>query len=161
MANGSTQYCLDSPTCFLSDRISTSGFRPRLNGATEHVHRFLNSAIGIYCERFQGCWEEYLLPGPFQVTGHPYDHSDLLTLCDIATGETILRPVNIKKVVVVPGQQPGDIRIPDDAILEPDLEPQIQQTANLDLATVGIQFGKYLNSLPNKSAVSSQACKYV
>ena len=32
--------------------VFTSGFRPRLNGATERVHRFLNAAIGIYCEQF-------------------------------------------------------------------------------------------------------------
>eukprot|EP00795_Rhopilema_esculentum_P012031 gene12031-biopygen2214 len=41
------------------------GFRPRLNGATERVHRFLNSAIGIYCERFQERWEDYLQPAVY------------------------------------------------------------------------------------------------
>ena len=31
-------------------QIFTSGFRPRLNGPTERSHRFLNSALGIFCE---------------------------------------------------------------------------------------------------------------
>ena len=34
-------------------QIFTSGFRPRLNGATERSHRFLNSALGIFCEHQQ------------------------------------------------------------------------------------------------------------
>ena len=41
-------------------QVFTSGFRPRLNGMTEHTHRFLNSALGIYCEHHQEQWEEYL-----------------------------------------------------------------------------------------------------
>ena len=40
--------------------VFTSGFYPRLNGATECTHRFLNAALGIYCERQQEKWEEYL-----------------------------------------------------------------------------------------------------
>ena len=76
------------------------------------------------------------------------------------TGELTSRPVNIEKVVVVPDHQPGDLRIPDEAILEP-LPDQLRQTANPDLATAAMEFGKYLQSLPNKSTVSSQACKYV
>ena len=45
---------LDRLTKLLSiKQVFTSSFRPRLNGATERVHRFLNAAIGIYCEHFQ------------------------------------------------------------------------------------------------------------
>ena len=40
--------------------VFTSGFCPRLNGATEHTHRFLNAALGIYCKCQQEKWEEYL-----------------------------------------------------------------------------------------------------
>ena len=29
-----------------------------LDGATEHTHRFLNAALGIYCERQQETWEK-------------------------------------------------------------------------------------------------------
>ena len=31
--------------------VFTSGFQPRLNGATEHTHHFLNTALGIFCEK--------------------------------------------------------------------------------------------------------------
>ena len=43
-------------------QVFTSGFRPRLNGATERTHRFLNSVLDIYCEHHQEQWEEYLQP---------------------------------------------------------------------------------------------------
>ena len=46
-------------------QVFTSSFRPRLNGATERVHRFLNAAIGIYCEHFQEQWEEFLQPAVY------------------------------------------------------------------------------------------------
>ena len=42
--------------------IFTSSYRPRLNGATERVHRWLNAAIGIFCEQHQSDWESYLQP---------------------------------------------------------------------------------------------------
>ena len=102
--------------------------------------------------------------GPFVVTGHPYNRSDLLTLRNILTGDSVPRPVNIEKVVVVPDPETGDLRIPNDAILEPETESVDQgiiRSANPDLVTVAHEFGKYLESLPSKSAVSSQACKHV
>ena len=37
----------------------TSGFRPPLKWCNG-IHRFLNSALGIYCEHHQVQWEEYL-----------------------------------------------------------------------------------------------------
>ena len=43
-------------------QVFTTGFRPCLNGAMERTHRFLNSALGIYCEHHQEQWEEYLQP---------------------------------------------------------------------------------------------------
>ena len=42
--------------------VFTSGFCPRLNSVTERTHRFLNASLGIYCERQQKKWEEYLQP---------------------------------------------------------------------------------------------------
>ena len=52
---------LDRLTKLLSiKQVFMSSFRLRLNGATEHVHRFLNATIGIYCEHFQEQWEEFL-----------------------------------------------------------------------------------------------------
>ena len=194
-------------------QIFTSGFRPCLNFATERSHRFLNSALGIFCEHQQ---EKFLQPagyshnvspisgttnitpfflgfgrdapspetislhlpvkplppdhyakhmlsrmqivhhrftiiksdlrrhqkevydrkarflaippgqvvyirkepqtsktgeatqllgafdGPFIVTGHPYDHNDLLTLKHLSTGAALPRPVNIEKCCCCP-----------------------------------------------------------
>ena len=41
-------------------QVFTSGFRPRMNGATERTHQFLDAALGIYCEKHQEKCEEYL-----------------------------------------------------------------------------------------------------
>ena len=46
-------------------QVYTSGFRPRLNGSTERVHRFLNAALGIFCEKNQERWEECLQPAVY------------------------------------------------------------------------------------------------
>ena len=258
--------------------VFTSGYRPRLNGATERVHRFLNSAIGIYCEHYQYRWEDFLQPavyahntspisgtsditpfflvfgrdapspetlslqlppdtlpadhyaqqliarmkvaqdhfsniksdlrrrqreiydtasrdlhipdgklvyvrkdglpsgpntvsrfirtydGPYLVIGHPYARSDLLHLRKVDTGENLPRPVNIEKVVVVPEFTSGDLRAAEDILVAPDIEPTAEQghvTPTSELVSVAFEFGKYLETLPNKSAVSSQACKFV
>ena len=53
-------------TTLLSIRHAfTSGFRPRLNSSTERAHRFLNSALGVYCEFNQERWEDYLQPAVY------------------------------------------------------------------------------------------------
>ena len=46
-------------------QIFTSGFRPHLNGATECSHRFLNSALGVFCEHQQEKWEQVLQPAVY------------------------------------------------------------------------------------------------
>ena len=51
--------------------VFTSGFCPRLNGVTEHTHRFLNASLGIYCEQQQEKWEEYLQPAVFAYNTSP------------------------------------------------------------------------------------------
>ena len=43
------------------EHIVTTSYRPRLNGSTERVHRWLNTAIGIYCEKYQ----EFLQPAVY------------------------------------------------------------------------------------------------
>ena len=51
-----------------------------------------------------------------------------------------------------------------DAIVELDTDivnQGIQPPANTDLVNIAFEFGKHLESLPAKSAVSSQACKYI
>ena len=59
--------------------VFTSGFRPRLNGATERVHRFLNAAIGIYCERSQSRWEEFLQPAVYAHNTSPISGTSDIT----------------------------------------------------------------------------------
>ena len=102
--------------------------------------------------------------GPYLVTGHPYQRSDLLNLHKVDTGENLPRPVNIEKVVVAPEFASADLRPPDEILVAPDIGPNAEQghaNPNADLVSVAFEFGKYLESLPKKSAVSSQACKFV
>ena len=47
------------------EHIVTTSYRPRLNGSTERVQRWLNTAIGIYCEKYQERWEEFLQPAAY------------------------------------------------------------------------------------------------
>ncbi|KAL9952626.1 hypothetical protein ACROYT_G039902 [Oculina patagonica] len=47
------------------EHIVTTSYRPRLNGSTERVHRWLNATIGIYCEKHQERWEEFLQPAVY------------------------------------------------------------------------------------------------
>ena len=60
--------------------------------------------------------------GPFQVVGHPYDRTDLLTLKDLSTGHVLPHPVNIEKCVFVPDQDTFDIQPPNDAVIETEVE---------------------------------------
>ena len=101
--------------------------------------------------------------GPYIVTGHPHGRKDLLTLRHAKTGEPHPRQVNIEKIVVVPDPEADDLRPLEEALVEPDLleVEQAPRNANSDLANVAFEFGKYLESLPSKSAISSQACKHV
>ena len=46
------------------EHIVTTSYRPRLNRRTEHVHRWLNTAIGI-CEKYQEHWEEFRQPAVY------------------------------------------------------------------------------------------------
>ena len=105
--------------------------------------------------------------GPFQVIGHPYDRNDLLTLKNLSTGAVIPRPVNIEKCVVIPEQETFDLQPSNDSVVES--EPEAESPAplptashvNPELCQVAYEFGKYLASLPNKTATASQACKQV
>ena len=47
------------------EHIVTTSYNPRLNGSTERVHRWLNAAVGIYCEKYQELWEEFLQPAQY------------------------------------------------------------------------------------------------
>ena len=97
--------------------------------------------------------------GPFQVLGHPYDRTDLLTLKDLSTGHVLPHPVNIDKCVVIPDQDTFDLQPPNDAVIEPEVEDL--PPVNSELNQVAHEFEQYLSSLPNKTATASQACKHV
>ena len=260
-------------------QVFTSGFQPRLNGATEQTHRFLNAALGIYCEHYQEQWEEFLQPavyvhnvtpisgtsnispfflvygrdapspetislqlphiplppdhyakhilsrltdghkrftqikadlrrqqsdiydmkarhisipdgkivymhkppsthkpglvprfirnfdGPYLVTGHLLNQPDMLTLKHVSSGEDIPHPVYLEKVVVVPKHELYDFQASNDSVaeIEYDTPPpaSVSISPDNDLIQVAFQFGKYLQSLPAKSASASQACKFV
>ena len=107
----------------------------------------------------------YTFDGPFLVTGHPYDRNDLLTLKHLSTGAVLPRPVNTEKCVVVPDQDTYDLQPPSGAVLESETEVQAPPPSvshvNSELSQVAYEFGKYLSSLPNKTATASQACKQV
>ena len=49
------------------DKVTTS-YRPRLKGSSKRVHRWLNSAFGIYCEKNQHLWEDILQPATYAHT---------------------------------------------------------------------------------------------
>ena len=103
--------------------------------------------------------------GPFQVIGHPYDRTDLLTLKKLSTGHVLPHPVNIEKCLVIPDQETYDLQPPNDVLVEPEVEvpAPIRPAPNVnpELSQVAYEFGKYLSSLPNKTATASQACKQV
>lgn len=58
------------------EHIVTTSYLPRLNGSSERVHRWLNAAMPIYCEKYHERWLEFLQPAiyahnvsPIQGTG--------------------------------------------------------------------------------------------
>ena len=100
------------------------------------------------------------------ITGHPYQRTDLLTLKHISSGETLPHLINIEKVVVIPEENCQGLRPSNDAVIEiEDESPENPMKAlppvNSELCQVAYQFGRYLNSLPTKTATASQACKFV
>ena len=60
----------------LIKHILTTSYHPRLNGTTERTHLYLNSALGIYFEKYQHLWEDYLQPTVYthNVTPIPGTH---------------------------------------------------------------------------------------
>ena len=98
--------------------------------------------------------------GQYLVTGHPYQQTDLLTLKHIPSGETLPHSINIEQVVVIPEKDSQDLRPPNDAVIETEDEPpenpvKALPPVNSELRQVAYEFGKYLNSLPTKTATAS------
>ena len=75
-----TNAILQELTKLLSiEHVFTTSYRPRLNGSTERVHRWLNSALGIYCEKNQQLWEEFLQPATYAHNTSPIPGTDHVT----------------------------------------------------------------------------------
>ena len=53
------------------EHIVIKTYLPRLNGSTERVHRWLNAAIGIYCEKHQERCGEFLQPAVYSHNASP------------------------------------------------------------------------------------------
>ena len=115
----------------------------------------------------EATWFLRTFDGSFIVAGHPYDHNDLLTLKHLSTGAALPRPVNIEKCIVVPDQDTFDLQPPSDTVVVPESEKEVPAPApnvshvHSELSQVAYEFGKYLSSLPNKTATASQAGKQV
>ena len=76
-------------------QVFTSGFRPRLNGATERSHRFLNSALGIFCEHQQEKWEQFLQPAVYSHNVSPISGTTNITPFFLVFGRDAPSPETI------------------------------------------------------------------
>ena len=79
VVNGLMQWYSSSPNYFPIDHVFTTSYRPRLNGATERVHRWLNSAIAIYCDELQTNWQDFLQPAVYTHNVSPIPGMDKLS----------------------------------------------------------------------------------
>ena len=75
--------------------VFTSGFRPRLNGATECTHHFLNVALGIFCEKQQEKWEQFLQPAVFAHNVSPISGTSNITPFFFVFGHHVTSPETI------------------------------------------------------------------
>ena len=76
-------------------QVFTSGFCPRLNGATERSHRFLNSALGIFCEHQQDKWEQFLQPAVYSHNVSPISGTTNITPFFLVFGRDAPSPETI------------------------------------------------------------------
>ena len=75
--------------------LNASGFRPRLNGATERSHRFLNSALGIFCEHQQEKREQFLQPAVYSHNVSPISGTTNITPFFLVFGRDAPSPETI------------------------------------------------------------------
>ena len=76
-------------------QVFTSGFRPHLNGATERSHRFLNSALSIFCEHQQEKWEQFLQPAVYSHNVSPISGTSNITPFFLVFGHDAPSPETI------------------------------------------------------------------
>ena len=75
--------------------VFTSGFQPRLNGATECTHHFLNVASGIFCEKQQEKWEQFLQPAVYARNVSPISGTSNITPFFLVFGRYATSPETI------------------------------------------------------------------
>ena len=75
--------------------VFTSGFWPRLNGATECTHRFLNAALWIFCEKQQEKWEQFLQPPVYAHNVSPISGTSNITPFFLVFGRHATSPETI------------------------------------------------------------------
>ena len=76
-------------------QVFTLGFRPCLKCATECTHRFLNAALGIYCEHQQEKWEEYLQSAVYAHNTSPISGTSNITPFFLVFGREAPSPESI------------------------------------------------------------------
>ena len=107
---------LDFPSTLLSDRggeflnaalrevsrllsikqVFTFSYRPRANGATERVHRFMNSALAISRPiKLQKQWEDYLQPAVYSHNTSAIDGTDCITPFFLMFGHNTTSPETV------------------------------------------------------------------
>ena len=59
--------------------VLTSGFQPCLSGAIEHTHHFFNMALGIFCEKQEKKWEQFLQPAVYAHNVSPISGTSNIT----------------------------------------------------------------------------------
>ena len=101
--------------------------------------------------------------GPFVVTGHPHQCTNLLYLRNMQTGEDFPRPVNIEKIAVVRSPNPMICMFPKMRLFSRDTTnlADAVPSQNSPLVQVALEFALYLQRQPSKSAISTKACKFV
>ena len=62
---------------------------------TERTHRFLNSALGIYCEHHQGQWEDYLQSAVYEHNIAPISGRSNITPFSLVFGRDAPSPETI------------------------------------------------------------------
>ena len=87
------------------EHIVTTSYRPRLNGSTERVHRWLNAAIAIYCEKHQERWEEFLQPAVYAHNVSPIPGTGQISPFFLVFGRNAPSPEVIS--LDLPGESPS------------------------------------------------------
>ena len=76
-------------------QVFTSSHRPQANGSTEHVHRFLNSALAIFASKWQKHWESYLQPAVYSHNTSTIDGTNGVTLLFLMFGRNATSPETV------------------------------------------------------------------